>query len=81
VVSLIVFRAVIGMFLASPGMVALWPLAFGATGIPLVAGAAAAANCLLEQKIDALMARRRVRRISLVHVMTVSLRKGLADDH
>ena len=61
VVSLIVFTAVIGMFLARPGMVAFQPLVFGAIGIALVAGAAAAVNCLLEQKIDALMARTRGR--------------------
>jgi protoheme IX farnesyltransferase len=61
VVSLIVFTALIGMFLATPGMVAFQPLAFGAIGIALVAGAAAAINCLLEQKIDALMARTRAR--------------------
>src|SRR6266446_4063004 len=36
-------------------------LIFGAIGIALVAGAAAAVNCLLEQKIDALMARTRGR--------------------
>src|SRR5437879_4858870 len=61
VVSLIVFTALIGMFLATPDMVALQPLMFGAIGIALVAGAAAAINCLLEQKIDALMARTRAR--------------------
>ena len=61
VVSLIVFTAVIGMFLAAPGMVALQSLLFGAIGIALVAAAAAATNCLLEQKIDALMARTRAR--------------------
>ena len=61
VVSLIVFTAVIGMFLATPGVVALQPLVFGAIGIALVAGSAAASNCLLEQKIDALMARTRAR--------------------
>jgi protoheme IX farnesyltransferase len=61
VVSLIVFTAVIGMFLATPGMVAFRPLVFGAIGIALVAGAAAAINCLLEQRIDALMARTRAR--------------------
>jgi len=61
VVSLIVFTAVIGMFLATPGMVALKPLVFGALGIALVAGAAAATNCLLELKIDARMARTRAR--------------------
>ena len=61
VVSLIVFTAVIGMFLATPGMVALQPLVFGALGIALVAGAAAAINCLLERNIDALMPRTRAR--------------------
>ena len=61
VVSLIVFTAMIGMFLATPGVVALQTLVFGAVGIALVAGAAAAINCLLEQKIDALMARTRAR--------------------
>ena len=61
VVSLIVFTAMIGMFLATPGMVAFQPLVFGAIGIALVAGAAAATNCLVEQKIDALMARTRAR--------------------
>ena len=65
VVSLIVFCAVIGMFLAVPfealdarfAAVALMATA----GIALVAGAAAAINCLVEQKIDALMARTRSR--------------------
>src|SRR5258705_5096458 len=61
VVSLIVFTAVIGMFLAAPGMVAFQPLVFGAIGIALVAGAAAAVNFLLAQKIDALIARTRAR--------------------
>ena len=61
VVSLIVFTAVIGMFLATPGMVSP-PLLIAATfGIALVAGAAAAINCLVEQKIDAVMARTRGR--------------------
>ena len=57
VVSLIVFTAVIGMFLATPGMVPLQALIAGTLGIALTAGAAAAFNCLVEQKIDALMTR------------------------
>ena len=65
VVSLIVFCAVIGMFLAVPfGVLDLRfaTVALAATiGIALVAGAAAAINCLVEQKIDALMARTRGR--------------------
>ena len=57
VVSLIVFTAVIGMLLATPGMVPLQILLAGTAGIALVAGAAAAINCLVEQKIDARMQR------------------------
>jgi len=61
VVSLIVFTAVIGMFLATPGMVPLQVLLASTVGIALVAGAAAAINCLVEQKIDAVMQRTRWR--------------------
>ncbi|MEO8739986.1 MAG: heme o synthase [Casimicrobiaceae bacterium] len=61
VVSLIVFTAVIGMFMAVPGLPPLSALVFGTLGIALVAGAAAAINCLVEQKIDAVMARTRAR--------------------
>ena len=61
VVSLIVFTAVIGMFLAAPGMVEPQVLLAGTLGIAMVAGAAAAVNCLVEQKIDALMSRTRWR--------------------
>ena len=61
VVSLIVFTAIIGMFLATPGMVPPQILLAGTLGIALVAGAAAAVNCLVEQKIDAVMQRTRAR--------------------
>jgi protoheme IX farnesyltransferase len=63
VVSLIVFCAVIGMFLAVPAgaPVPLAPLVAGTLGIALVAGAAAAVNCLVERKVDAVMARTRAR--------------------
>src|SRR6266404_221434 len=61
VVSLIVFTAVIGMFLATPGLPPLAPVLFGAVGIALVATSAAALNCLIEQKLDATMARTRSR--------------------
>lgn len=57
VVSLIVFTAVIGMFMAVPGAVPVDILILGTIGIALVAGAAAALNCLVEQKMDAVMAR------------------------
>lgn len=61
VVSLIVFTAVIGMFLAVPGAVPIDILFLATLGIALVAGAAAALNCLVEQKFDAVMARTRGR--------------------
>ncbi len=63
VVSLIVFCAVIGMFLAVPAgsWISLDVLLAATAGIALVAGAAAAVNCLVEQKIDAVMARTRAR--------------------
>jgi len=61
VVTLIVFTAVIGMFLAVPGAPPAAAVFFGTLGIALVAGAAAAVNCLVEQKIDAVMQRTRVR--------------------
>jgi protoheme IX farnesyltransferase len=60
-----VFTAVIGMFLATPGMVPLQVLWAGTLGIALVAAAAAAFNCLVEQKIDAVMARTRARPLPL----------------
>ena len=57
VTQLAVFCAVIGMFLSTPGMVP-WPVLIGGTvGIWLLAGAAFAINCLVEQKIDAMMRR------------------------
>jgi protoheme IX farnesyltransferase len=61
VVALMMFTVVVGMVLAS----AHWPpwpvLAFGTLGIGLVAASAAAANHVIDQRIDALMARTRQR--------------------
>jgi heme o synthase len=71
VVSLIVFTAVIGMLLAAPGAIPLRPFVFGAIGIALVAGAAAATNCLLEQKIDARMVRTRGRPLPMREITSV----------
>ena len=63
VVSLIVFCALIGMFLAGPpdGVPALPIVTVAALGIFLVAAAAAAVNCLIELRIDAVMERTRAR--------------------
>ncbi len=60
VVQLIVFCALIGMVLAVPGLPSLAEIRLGfiaCVGIWLVAGAAAAFNCLVEQGIDARMKR------------------------
>ncbi len=61
VTALIVFTAMIGMFLATPNMVPLGLLLAATLGIGMASGAAAAFNCLIEQKIDARMARTRGR--------------------
>ena len=60
VIQLIVFCALIGMVLAIPG----WPsvdawmrIVWACLGIWLVAGAAAAFNCLVEKTLDAKMRR------------------------
>ena len=60
VVQLIVFCAFIGMVLAVPGLPSgaqWWQMAVASAGIWLVAGAAAAFNCLVERGIDARMKR------------------------
>ena len=61
VTMLAVFCAVIGMFLATPGMVDPVILVAGTAGIWILAGGAFAVNCLIEQRIDAKMARTRAR--------------------
>lgn len=61
VVALIVFCAVIGMFLGVEGLPPARPFFAAMVGIWLVAGSAAAINCLVEQHIDAVMARTRGR--------------------
>ncbi len=71
VTALIVFTAIIGMFMATPGMVP-WPL-LGATtlGVAFTSGAAAAFNCLIEHKIDAVMARTRGRPLPTGQVSSI----------
>jgi protoheme IX farnesyltransferase len=61
VVSLIVFTAVVGMFLAVPGLPPLSALIWGTLGIALAAASAAAINHVLVARIDAEMARTRHR--------------------
>jgi len=57
VVALIVFTAIVGMLLAVPGIPPWRALVFGSLGIWLAAASAAAINHLIDQKIDAVMAR------------------------
>jgi len=61
VVALIVFTAVVGMFLATPGWPPLSALIAGTLGIALAASSAAAINHLLDQRVDAVMVRTRGR--------------------
>ncbi len=61
VVMLAAFCALIGMLLASEGMVPWQILVFGTLGISLLAGAGFAFNCLIERNIDARMSRTRAR--------------------
>lgn len=57
VVALIVFTALVGMFLAVPGLPPLRETVFGLLGIWLAAASAAAINHLIDQRIDKVMAR------------------------
>ena len=57
VVLLMLLCAIVGMFLAVPGMVPVDALVFGTLGIALVAGSAAAVNHIADAQIDARMAR------------------------
>ena len=57
VVSLIVFTALVGMFLAVPGLPPLRQALFGLLGIWLAAASAAAINHLIDQRIDKVMVR------------------------
>lgn len=61
VVSLIIFTAIVGMLLSTPGAVPLDIFVFATLGIALAAGSAAAINHVADNRIDALMARTRDR--------------------
>ena len=61
VVQLLVFTAIVGMFLAVPGMVPWDILLFGSLGIGFSAASGAAVNHILDQRLDAEMVRTRDR--------------------
>lgn len=75
VVMLMLLCAIVGMFLAVPGMVPLSALIWGTFGIALVAGSAAAVNHIADAEIDARMARTEHRPIAQGRV---SLAAGLS---
>jgi protoheme IX farnesyltransferase len=68
VVMLIVFTAIVGMFLAAPDLPPPQALLFGTLGISLAASSAAAINHVLDQRFDAQMARTRNRPLPTGHV-------------
>jgi protoheme IX farnesyltransferase len=70
VVLLIVFTAMVGMFLATPGMVPIGALVFGTLGIGLMAASAAAINQMLDLKADSQMSRTRERPLVTGHLDT-----------
>ncbi len=61
VVALILFTALVGMLLSTPGMVPVQPLVFGLLGIGLASAAGAALNHVVDQRIDGIMERTRNR--------------------
>jgi protoheme IX farnesyltransferase len=68
VVALLVFCAVIGMFLAVPGIPRWQALVFGTLGIWMASASAAAFNHLIDQRIDKLMARTAHRPLATGHL-------------
>ena len=68
VVALIVFTAIVGMFLAVPGLPPAGPFVFGALGIALAASSAAAINHVVDRRFDQKMARTMMRPIPTGHL-------------
>jgi protoheme IX farnesyltransferase len=68
VTLLIVFTAIVGMVLASPGWIPLPALLFGTLGIALASGSAASFNHVLDRRIDEQMLRTRRRPLPTGHL-------------
>ena len=82
VLSLIVFTAVIGMFLSTPGAVPIDTCIIATLGIAFAAAAAAVINHVADYRIDALMARTRNRPLpqgglSRAHALVFALVLGV----
>src|ERR1700735_3094688 len=65
---LIVFTAIVGMVLASPGWIPLNALILGSIGIAMASGSAAAFNHILDRRIDGQMNRTRRRPLPTGHM-------------
>ena len=83
VVALLVFTALVGMFLAVPGLPPLHESVFGLFGIWLAASSAAAINHLIDQRIDKVMVRTAQRPLATgalrpVQVLVFALLLGIA---
>ena len=83
VVALLVFTALVGMFLAVPGLPPLRESVFGLLGIWLAASSAAAINHLIDQRIDKVMVRTAHRPLATgalrpVQVLVFALLLGIA---
>jgi protoheme IX farnesyltransferase len=79
---LLVFTAMVGMLLSTPGMIALKPFLFGTLGIALAAASAAALNQIIDQRADAIMERTRHRplvrgALDTAHSLTFALILGV----
>ncbi|KAB7624441.1 heme o synthase [Alkalilimnicola sp. S0819] len=70
VVVLMLFTALVGMLLATPGELPWNALILGNLGIALAAGSAAAINHLVDRRVDAQMARTRARPLPTGNVRT-----------
>ena len=70
VVALIVFTAIVGMFLSSPGFLPVGTFVLATLGIAFAAGSAAAFNHILDQTVDAKMARTSRRPLPTGHLST-----------
>src|ERR1700685_2052256 len=67
---LIVFTAIVGMVLSSPGMVPLPALLVGTLGLAMASGSAATLNHILDRRIDREMARTRRRPLATGNLQT-----------
>lgn len=72
IVALIVFTAMVGMFLATPTWVPFDVFVFGSLGIGFAAASGAALNHLLDQRIDAVMSRTKHRPLAEGRIESLS---------